>query len=172
MHPIKVSLHDTLLYLHTEPKGVRPVDHYEVTDFGLYVARPFQNHPRIQSWEAHLIPRLGLQVNVFHYFEGHKASHDFYLDIMRIERKGHQWCTEDYYLDLLVFQGSHVQMLDTDEYLHAVQDGTLSADQASFALMTAHKTMNELGAFGYDLDAWLASEGIELFWKQRELVRQ
>lgn len=165
MHPIKVSLHDTWLNLHTEPKGVRPVDHYQLTGFGLYVARPFQSHPRIRYWEAHLIPELGLQVNVFHYHPDCKASHDYYLDVMRIEQKGHQWCTEDYYLDLLVYQGSHARILDTDEYLHAVQDGTLSAENAEFALMTAHKTLNNLGAFGYDMDAWLASEGIELFWK-------
>ncbi|GGJ57879.1 DUF402 domain-containing protein [Deinococcus roseus] len=172
MHPIKVSLHDTLLYLHTEPKGVRPVDHYQQTDFGLYVARRFQHHPRIQYWEAHLIPRLGLQVNVFHYHDEARGdhTHDYYLDVMRIQHKGHQWCTEDYYLDLLVYQGSHARILDTDEYLHAVQDGTLSAESAGYALMTAHRALNNLGLFGHDLDAWLASEGIELFWQEEPVL--
>ncbi|ADV67066.1 DUF402 domain-containing protein [Deinococcus maricopensis] len=161
-HPVKTERHDTVRYEHHTNTGTRRVSIYRETPGGLYVARPFMNHPRIRHWQAHLLPDLGVQVCRYD-FHGER-EHDYYLDVATITRDGHVWTVRDYYLDITVWDGLAANILDTDELNAAHDEGLLGAREYAQAVGSAHRTLNALAAHGYRVNDWLAGHGLTLHW--------
>ncbi|WP_407570407.1 DUF402 domain-containing protein [Deinococcus altitudinis] len=166
-HPVKVERHDTRAGVHHTNTGARPVDLYREHPHGLYVSRRFVAHPRVAYWQAHLLPDLlpdGLGVQLCHYdFHGERA-HDFYIDIASISRQEHVWTVRDHYLDLLVWNGLCAEIADTDELGAAFVAGHITPGEYSAAVAGAHTVLNGLARCGYDVGAWLESQGLNLEW--------
>jgi hypothetical protein len=168
VHPPKVETFDVPAGTNTDPKGfVRPVEQYRTEAFGLYLARPFENHPRVTGIESWLLPDLGIRVTDWWWREGHERDQDFYIDIVDIERTGDIWRTEDHYLDIVTCAGGASTVVDLDEYVEAVTEGLLPPEAAERALATSYRTLAGLAAHGHDLDAWLAELGVQLTWRRR-----
>jgi predicted RNA-binding protein associated with RNAse of E/G family len=166
-HPVKVERHDTQAGVHHTNTGARPVDLYREHARGLYVSRRFVAHPRVSYWQAHLLPDLlpgGLGIQLCHYdFHGERA-HDFYIDVASISRQDHVWTVRDHYLDLLVWNGLSAEIADTDELSAALTAGHVSAHEFAAAVTGAHTLLNGLARCGYDVRAWLESQGLNLAW--------
>lgn len=163
-HPVKTERHDTRCALHHTNTGVRQVEVYRPTAQGLFVARPFEAHPRIRFWQAHLLPALGL-VLCRYDFHGPR-EHDYYLDVARIttEQGGEVWTVRDLYLDLVVHDGRAAEIVDTDELFAARGAGYLDEEEVAHAVSVAHHTLRGLARSRYSLRSWLAAEGLSLDW--------
>ncbi|UQN06526.1 DUF402 domain-containing protein [Deinococcus sp. QL22] len=169
MHPVRVETVDLLALTHTleHGQGSAPVTYpllwAERTASGLHLGRAFVNHQRIQFMERHILPELGLLVNRFTGTDW-IAHMSYYVDVAAILPGETQWVTRDLYLDLSVDTGGTGAVLDTDEYLAAVQKGLLSPQEAAQALTALHRLVNGVLACG-GVDAWLDHEGTALTWR-------
>ena len=160
-HPPKIELFDVAGMTNTDPKGfVRAVDRYETTDFGLYMARPLDGHPRIAYFRSWLLPERGLRVSRWLPHPGRTLDHDVYIDIVDIE-PGPVWRTVDLYLDVLVNDHTDLRVLDTDEILDAHTTGLLDRVTVQSAFERTFSAVGGIAAAGYDVETWL---GIPLSW--------
>jgi len=144
---------------------VREVDDYTVRPWGLYVARRTPGRTQFHYLELWLLPSLGLRATVFHFNPGYERDHDYYLDVGEYTPGPTVWRSEDHYLDLEVRTGSGVDLSDIDELLAAVRHGLLSPEVAERALHRAVNAVDGLSRYDYDLQRWLAAEGMELTWR-------
>ncbi|EWM12470.1 hypothetical protein KUTG_02774 [Kutzneria sp. 744] len=165
VHPPKVELFDLKAMTNTDPKRqVRTVDEYRLTEHGLYMSRAVVGHPQLSHFESWLLPTHGLRVTKQSWHAGHERDYDFYVDIVHVQPDEQVWRTVDLYLDLLVRTGREVEVLDTDELMTAVRLGVLSAHDAQVALEGTYRAVAGIAAHGYDIQRWLAAEGVELAW--------
>ncbi|WP_442930488.1 DUF402 domain-containing protein [Mycobacterium sp. NBC_00419] len=149
----------------TDNKGfVREVDEYVVRPWGLYMARPTPGRVQFHYLQSWLLPTLGLRANVFHFNPGHEREQDYYLDVADVIAGDTVWHTEDHYLDLVVHAGDRTELVDVDELLEAHRQGLLSAETAEAAIRRAVGAVEGLARHDHDLTAWLASQGLDIFW--------
>ncbi len=168
MHPPKIETFDVAGGTNTDPKGfVRAVQQYREEPFGLYMSRSMVGHPRYTWVESWLLPELGIRVTDWWFNPGDDRDHDYYVDIVDIERDGPLWRTRDHYLDLVVRTGRDTEVLDADEFLAAVDAGLLDLPTAHRALRITHRTLAGIATHGHDLDAWLRTLGVQLRWRPR-----
>lgn len=168
VHPPKIEVFDVAAMTNIDPKGIaRAVDEYRTEPFGLYMARAAPGRAQFGYLESWLLPSLGLRVTDFWFHPGYERDQDFYLDVVRIDRSGQRWRTEDLYLDLVIRDGRNAEVLDTDELVAALCCGQIVAKTAQNALNTVYRTLDGVANYRYDLDAWLAGHDIRLSWKRR-----
>lgn len=144
---------------------MRAVDVYTVQPWGLYMARPTPGRAQFHYLESWLLPSLDLRASVFHFNPGHERDQDYYLDVGRYTAGPTAWHSEDHYLDLVVRTGTGVDLCDVDELLTAVRHGLLPPGTAEHAVHTAAAAIDGLARNGYDLDRWLAGNGMALTWQ-------
>lgn len=161
-HPIKTEKHDTHNHLHHTNNGIRQVDLYREMPHGLFVARHFDNHPRIRHWQAHLLPTLNLVVCKYD-FHG-RREHDYYMDVAQIGREGPLWTVRDLYLDLVLHDGLTAEIVDTEELLDSQRAGYVSESEVHRAVAVAHHTLSLLARARYNLNDWASMQGINLEW--------
>jgi predicted RNA-binding protein associated with RNAse of E/G family len=165
VHPPKHEAFDLVAYTNTDPKGVvRAVDVYTVRPWGLYLARPTPGRAQFHYLESWLLPARGLRATVFHFNPGHERDQDFYLDIGDYTPGPAQWHSRDHYLDLVVRTGRDVELTDIDELMVAVREGLLSQDDAERAVARSVAAVDGLASNGYDLQRWLAGQGMPVSW--------
>lgn len=168
VHPPKVEIFDLDAMTNTDPKGfVRPVRVYRVEPFGLFMARDVIDHPTVRALESWLLPGLGLRITDWSHFDEERHRPYLYIDVVRIDVHDRYWRTEDHYLDLVVYPGAKVEVLDTDELLDAVLAGLLDRQAAQAALDTVYTAVDGLARHGYRLDRWLATRGAHPTWSRR-----
>jgi uncharacterized protein len=164
--PVKTIRYDLVGMTNTVKAGCYKVDVYEISDQGLYMARPALNHPQIAYIKSFLIPGLGLQVSRWRFHEATESNpysfYDYYIDIGRVKMNAKEWLLRDFYLDVLVVEGRAAHILDTDEYLEAVSEKLMTTEEAKFALETTHALVNGLAENDYSLETWLKQKGIEI----------
>ena len=169
MHPVTEAVYDfeKRQRLRHKIEGVeisRLVHHNIGANELVYVAE-YDDHPESLAMRGQVLPDLGLQVVQFEYREPKRphANFDYYVDVVRVSEQGDRWVVRDLYLDILVFEGKRAEIIDTDEYLAAVQENHLGAEEAAYALNTAHTLLNGLAQYGYSLRTWLKSAaGLEV----------
>lgn len=138
---------------------------YAVHPWGLYMARPTPGRAQFHYIESWLLPSLCLRATVFHFNPGHERDQDYYLDVGDYTRDGDLWHGIDHYVDLVVRTGSDVQITDVDELLAAVASGALAPAAGERAIRTAVRTVDALARHDYDLNRWLAANGMILTWR-------
>ncbi|QKT11825.1 DUF402 domain-containing protein [Rhodococcus sp. W8901] len=149
----------------TDPKGfVRPVEHYRLEPWGLYMART-ADHPTFHYLESWLIPDLGIRASIFHFHPYHQRDQDRYIDIGDFTSGPDVWKSEDHYLDLVVRTGRETELLDVDELISATAHGLISTGTADRAVQKAMRAVDGIAAHGHDMDAWLASKGMPVSWR-------
>jgi len=168
IHPPKIETFDVTAATNTDPKGfVRRVEEYRVEPFGLYMAREMVGHPRLAYVESWLLPPFGLRATDFWYHPGQERGNDLYLDVVDVTVAGEVWRTVDHYLDIALWTGRRLAVLDTEELTAALLAGLVTEDTARRAMLTAFTTVDGLAAHGYDLRAWLRTADITLTWRRR-----
>jgi predicted RNA-binding protein associated with RNAse of E/G family len=75
------------------------------------------------------------------------------------------WRSEDHYLDLEVRTGRGADLADVDELLDAVRHGLLAPEVAEQAVRRAVHAVDGLARNDYDLNTWLAGNGMRLVWR-------
>jgi uncharacterized protein len=166
MHPPKHETFDLHARTNTDPKGsVRAVDEYVERPWGLYLARPTPGRAQFHYLESWLLPSLGLRASVFHFNPGHERDQDYYLDVGEYTPGANEWSAEDHYLDLVVRTHVGVELVDVDELLDAVRHGLLTPQTGELAVRRAVAAIDGLSRNGYDLNAWLSGEGMQLTWR-------
>jgi predicted RNA-binding protein associated with RNAse of E/G family len=171
MHSVTVSYHDLASKERVQRSSTKekrsPIETYRLMPHGLY----FQVCMAKGEWhtmQAHVLPALHLQVVKVFWRErpsyDYGDGYDYYLDIVRVAETGERWVVRDLYLDLVVFEGHKVEVLDTDEYLEALHEGHFEPGEAEHALTVTHETLNGLAECGYSLESYLAAKGITLTW--------
>ncbi|SDS22789.1 DUF402 domain-containing protein [Corynebacterium timonense] len=164
LHPVKQETFDTTSNTNTDPKGfLREVDTFQVTDFGLYMARG-ANHPKFGYLESWLLPELGLRANIFHFREGVEAEQDFYFDVADIDVDGGVWRTRDLYVDLVSLTGNPIDVLDIDELAAATSAGLITAEEAEKAIDVTLNAVEGITRHDDDAMRWLRTLGIDLTW--------
>lgn len=166
IHAPKHETFDLAARTNTDPKGiVRAVDVYTLQPWGLYMARPTPGRAQFHYMESWLLPSLGLRATVFHFNQGHELDQDYYLDVGNYTPGPTAWHSEDHYLDLIVRTGKGVEMSDVDELLTAVRHGLLTPEAGERAVQTAVSAVDGLARHDYDLQRWLAGNGMTLSWR-------
>lgn len=164
---LKTEVHDLRDGMHRTDAGAFPVEEYRRSDHGLYVRRRFQGHPKIQSWEAHVLPRRHVQICRYRPHEGRWWC-EYYIDVVEAEDRGTEFRVKDLILDVAIGHESQVHILDTGELIEAIQGGTITASDAATALTVTHALINELSQNRNDLVSLLARDGITLTWHSPE----
>ncbi|HEY1840150.1 MAG TPA: DUF402 domain-containing protein [Mycobacterium sp.] len=144
---------------------MRAVDEYIVRPWGLYVARPTPGRPQFHYLESWLLPSLGLRATVFHFNPGHERDQNYYLDVGDYSPGPDVWSSEDHYLDLAVRTNESTDLADVDELLEAVRHGLLTPEVGELAIRRAVAATDGLARNDYDLNTWLAGEGMPLTWR-------
>ncbi len=144
---------------------MRAVDDYTVRPWGLYLARPTPGRAQFHYLESWLLPSKGLRATVFHFNPGHERDFDYYLDVGEYVAGPEVWSSEDHYLDLEVRTGGGAYLSDVDELLEAVRHGLLTPEVGELAVRRAVAAVDGLSRHGYDLNTWLAGEGMPLTWR-------
>lgn len=167
MHPVRTETLDLVGRTHTLTQGsasaTYPLEWVERTASGLHFGRAFRDHPQISSMECHVLPDLGLLINRYTGTDW-MARTQYDVDIASILPGETQWVTRDLYLDLVIHIDGKATILDTEEYLAAVEEHLLGAQEAAQALSALHRLVNGVLAHG-TLEAWLADEGVTLTWR-------
>jgi len=149
--------------------AIRKIDECIVFDNLLYLAMPLEQSKNVKYIKANFIPSLGLKISKFTFVNEETrqrfGAYEYYVDIAEIKVAADIWTLDDLYLDVLLWEHKKLEILDTDEFVEASKLGYLSDRQHSYALESLHSFVNKLSSFHYDLDAYLASEGIRLLWK-------
>jgi len=66
---------------------------------------------------------------------GAEGSGTWYVDLVTVEQHGDRYIFRDLFIDVVVpMDGRHYRMLDLDEFADAIDDGSLSVEQATDAL--------------------------------------
>lgn len=133
--------------------------------WGLYMARPTPGRTQFHYLESWLLPALGLRANVFHFNPGYEREQDYYLDVGDFTPGPSQWQAEDHYIDLVVYTGDRTDLIDVDELFEAHRGGLLTTATAERAIQRAAAAVDGLARHGHDLNAWLASNRVELIWR-------
>lgn len=168
VHPPKIETFDLSAMTNVDPKGyVRHVDEFRVEPFGLYMAREVPGNRSLSYRESWLLPELGIQVTDWYFHPGRERDQDFYLDIALIRPGGRTWQLVDLYLDIVLRTGRGLDVVDTDELLAATAEGFIDSRTARTAMDTAYRTVDQLAAHDYDVNAWLARQDISLTWRRR-----
>ncbi|AOS62869.1 DUF402 domain-containing protein [Actinoalloteichus hymeniacidonis] len=163
IHPPKVETFDLEDMTNVDPKGiVRAVDHFEVHPFGLYLARQVVGHHRIAYLKSWLLPELGLRITDYDLHASATPDCDLYLDLVSITSEQNRWTTVDHYLDLLVWTGRGVTVVDSDELLAALAADLLDTGSAQLAMENTHRAVEGIAANGYDVFRWLSTVGIDI----------
>jgi uncharacterized protein len=166
IHSPKHETFDLLARTNTDPKGiVRAVDDYTVRPWGLYLARPTPGRAQFHYLESWLLPSLGLRATVFHFSPGHERDHDYYLDVGEYTPGPAVWSSEDHYLDLEVRTNVGLDLADVDELLDAVRHGLLTPEVGEQAVRRVVGAVDGLSRHDYDLQRWLATQGMDLTWR-------
>lgn len=163
VHPPKIQTFDPVAGTNTDTKGHhREIDTLREHDWGLYLSRPIVGRPNAWWMEVWVLPELGICLSDWLWNPGHERDQDFYVDIAEIIRDGRVLRMTDLYLDLVVRTGREVEVLDVDEYVAAVADGLLEPRLAEYALTRSYAVLDAITQHGYDVEAWLAGQGILL----------
>ena len=94
---------------------------FVLLDLGVSFANP--------CWARHVKPD-GTVVD-----RGPAGSDTWYVDLVTVEQHGDSYVIRDLYIDVMVpMDGRHYRMLDLDEFADAIDDGSLSMEQATDAL--------------------------------------
>lgn len=168
-HPVKTERHDTDAMTHQTNTGLRRVQTYREHAHGLFVARPFDRHPRIRYWQAQLLPALGVQLCRYAFHQA--REHDYYIDIATISRPlGNTavWEVRDQYLDVIVHEGVTAELVDADELEAAQQAGFISEAEARRAYVAAETVLSGLQQARYHVADWLAAEGVQVEWQDSQ----
>ncbi|MGL4608677.1 MAG: DUF402 domain-containing protein [Trueperaceae bacterium] len=160
MHKPKEIVYNILEGTNTVAHGRFKVDTYEITPDWLYMARSVVNHSYIAYLKAFIIPSLGIQINHFFFYDKEIPSkytfYDYYVDVGQVtQQTPEQWLFRDLYLDVLVVANRAAHILDTDEYLQAIQENLMATSEIGFALTRTHELMNTLAENNYSLEAYL-----------------
>jgi predicted RNA-binding protein associated with RNAse of E/G family len=176
IHPPKVELFDVAAMSNTDPKGYRRVvDEYRQEDFGLYMARPVLGHSELAYVESWLLPEFGLRVSRWQRWPDAPAREDVYIDLVDIDTTfgrrskaaGPLWRVVDVYLDIYLFSGDRLEVVDTDELLAALDAGLIDAGTAQRALERLYRTVDGITRNGYEVERWLAESGVRLTWRDQ-----
>jgi hypothetical protein len=165
IHPPHLTCWDVADGRNVDRDGAeRWLDAWKVTEIGLYIAVTVPEHTRVQSLQSWLLPDLGLRVTRFAWRPRQRRDYDYYLDVCDVTVDGTVWTSVDHYLDIMVRTGLEAWVDDADEFVAAVRAGHLAAADAQRALEVSYRTLAGLAATGFDLDAWLATQGVTLDW--------
>lgn len=170
MHPVAETVYELKTNRRVRHKGGHTefgwLSYYEATPGSLAYKVELGDHPEVSAIRGQVLLGLGIQVVRFEYREPKRphANFDYYVDVVRVVEQGKRWVVRDLYLDVLVFEGMRAKILDTDEYLTATREGHLDAEEAVYALETAHRLLNGLAQHGYSLESYLQTEGVTLTW--------
>ena len=176
MHPVRAYRYDSAqnVCTHVSTGKTERLEYTSNTPSGFSYCAVF-NEARGPIWcrESHVLPTPGVEISRFGYREAYRPENpfDYYVDIVGVPEQGEFWTVRDFYLDVLVYDGERVKILDTDEYLAAIQEGHLTAEEAAHALTALHAFINGLARHGYNLDAHLQAEGVTLSWRKLKSTR-
>ncbi|GGC70028.1 DUF402 domain-containing protein [Hoyosella rhizosphaerae] len=152
-------------YTNTDPKGfVRPVDHYHIEPWGLYMGRE-SDHEQFHYLESWILPSLSIRVSVFHFYPAHERDQNFYVDIGQFTAGETAWRSEDHYIDVVLRTGRGAHIEDIDELFDAHTAGYISTDRAEAAVRTSVEVMTKLALYKYSLSSWLQDEGMAITWR-------
>ncbi len=164
-HRPKIEYFNVTECTNTDPKGfVRPVDHYRLEPWGLYMGA-HSGPPAVPLPGVLDHPGPGIRASIFHFHPYHDRDQDHYIDIGDFTRGPDVWKSEDHYLDLVVRTGRETELLDVDELISATAHGYISPRTADRAVQRAVAAVDGIAAHGHDLDAWLASKGMPISWR-------
>ncbi len=134
--------------------------------YGLAYAHPVENK-YVTRHDSQVLPSLNLQITRFDWrTDDHPyGKYDYYIDIIgEVEQNEEVWTVRDLYLDVLVLEGKWAKVVDTEDYLQAVDAGHFLADERELTLQRTHWLVNQLGEHGYSLERFLAQHDIRLEW--------
>ena len=173
IHPVTIVTLDLDAKTKVRNKG-REVERYsldtiELRSYGFLYAHSVENE-YVARHTSQILPSLNLQVTRFNWYNEHPfGNYDYYVDILgEVEQEDEVWTMRDLYLDVLVFEGTRAKIIDTDEYLQAIDAGHFLSSERNLALKRTHWLVNGLGEHGYRLDSFLAQHDIRLDWTERE----
>ena len=139
--------------------------------YGLFYAHSVEDDKYVAHMACQVIPSLYLQITRFTWrTDDHPyGDYDYYIDTIgeveqKTEGQNEVWTIRDLYLDVLVFEGKRAKIIDTDDYLQAVEAGHFLSGERELALERTHWLVNQLGEHGYSVDRFLAQHNMRLEW--------
>lgn len=122
----------------------------------VYLDRNYIRHASISGVRSILLPEQNIWAM---FFEGHggEAPLNCYMHMCRVLDEGETITVEDLYLDVLIQNDGHWQLVDVDEFRKAVESGELSAEQVAAALHGLENACRLVDRYGTGIEAHLHS---------------
>ena len=80
---------------------------------------------------------------------------DWYIDLATIEVGPERWQVNDHEIDLLVFENQRYEVLDLDEFVDAIEVGSLQIELGLETIRSLHRLCTELDELNFSVDALL-----------------
>ncbi len=171
IHPVTVVTLDLGAKTKVRDKGDE-VERYDLETiqprpYGLFYAHSLEDNEHITHMACQVLPSLYLQVSRYTWRTDERpyGDYDFYVDIIGEVERGEAWTVRDLYLDVLVFEEQWAKVVDTEDYLQAVEAGHFLPGERELTLGRTHWLVNQLGEHGYSLERFLAQHDIRLEWE-------
>ncbi|PYE53298.1 DUF7669 domain-containing protein [Deinococcus yavapaiensis] len=159
IHPVREQRVDVTAKRHHVWNGTAECDEVSLRSSNLYLARRVNRHAVLAYMQSLFLPALGLIVNRF--FERDGSPHwQWFVDVAHIQPGDTIWLARDFYLDVVIELDGTLRVEDTDEFIAAVREGHLTAQEAEFALSVTHDLINALQRHGNSMATFLEEHGV------------
>lgn len=121
-----------------------------------YIAAPVPAHEEVAMFQRWLLPEPGWMLGR-PKLHPHVQPHpwDWYIDFATIEVGPDQWRVNDHEIDLLVFENQRYEVLDLDEFVDAIEAGSLPVEVGLETIRSLHRLCTELDELNFSVDALL-----------------
>jgi uncharacterized protein len=136
----------------------------QVERWGLRVECPTPEDPFHDSEVTWLLPEQNLRLTHQRPRSRHAKAGPSVLTAVRVTSDGRFWRTTDLLLGLAAPGNTRARVVRAEEFAAAVAGHVLRVNDADLAMLTVHKTLEELSRFRHDLGAWLAHKHIFEVW--------
>lgn len=122
----------------------------------VYLDRNYVRHASIAGVRSILLPEQNIWAMFFEGVSGEPPL-NCYLHMCRVLDEGETITVEDLYLDVLIQNDGHWQLVDVDEFRRAVAAGELSSEQVDAALHGLEQACRLVDRYGTGIEAHLHS---------------
>jgi hypothetical protein len=166
--PQLIDVVNTFTSEQTSSSGVtRALNLCSVEHWGLRTEYSTPEDPLVGSEASWVLADAGVRLTHRRSRYRHAKPGPTMLTAVRVVRDTRSWRTTDLLLGMSITSGSTSRLIRLEEFSAAVSTQVIRPADASYALRTLHRVLEELADCHHDLGVWLGCQGIVDAWPPR-----
>lgn len=135
--------------------------------WGLRTECPTPEDPLTGAESCWVLAEAGVRLTHRRSRSRHAKPSPTVLTAVRVQRDTRSWRTTDLLLGMSIINGSTCRLIRLEEFSAAVSTQVIQPSDASYALRTLHRVLEELAHCHHDIGLWLGYQGIVDAWPPR-----